>query len=138
MEGLSAFIITIIAILLSWYPLLIIILHTRNAKYGKSKYSTPKPEKKEHYFINIRKRFLQICIYSEQIELSERISWHDDQLDFDPETLNGLKYIGGVDLSFPENDFEHALACLSILSWPSLKVNSIIIKKIQIYIYTRT
>ncbi|KAI7858148.1 endonuclease V-domain-containing protein [Circinella umbellata] len=59
---------------------------------------------------------------NEQIELSERISWHDDQLDFDPETLNGLKYIGGVDLSFPENDFEHALACLSILSWPSLEV----------------
>ncbi|KAI9484442.1 endonuclease V-domain-containing protein [Zychaea mexicana] len=59
---------------------------------------------------------------NEQIALSARISLNDENLDFDPKTLDGLKYIGGVDLSFPENDFEHALACLSILSWPSLEV----------------
>ncbi|KAI9257363.1 endonuclease V-domain-containing protein [Phascolomyces articulosus] len=59
---------------------------------------------------------------NEQIALSARISWHDDHLDFDSETLEGLKYVAGVDLSFPENDFEHALACLSILSWPNLEV----------------
>ncbi|KAI8147569.1 endonuclease V-domain-containing protein [Fennellomyces sp. T-0311] len=59
---------------------------------------------------------------AEQNALQTRVTLKDEGLDFDPATLEGLRYIGGVDLSFPENDHEHALACLSILSWPSLEV----------------
>ncbi|KAI8072818.1 endonuclease V [Gongronella butleri] len=46
----------------------------------------------------------------------------EDSLSFDSTTLDGLKYIGGVDLSFPENDQEHAIACVVILEYPSMKV----------------
>ena len=58
----------------------------------------------------------------EQQLLCTRIATHDDRLTFEPETLEGLKYVGGVDLSFPENNMEEALACLSVLEWPSLQV----------------
>lgn len=45
-----------------------------------------------------------------------------DDLDFDPVTLEGLKYIAGVDLSFPEDNVEQAVACLVVLEFPSLEV----------------
>ncbi|KAJ2961877.1 hypothetical protein NQZ79_g2848 [Umbelopsis isabellina] len=34
--------------------------------------------------------------------------------------IDQLKYIGGVDLSFPLNDNEHAVACLVVLDYPSM------------------
>ncbi|KAG2187878.1 hypothetical protein INT44_000628 [Umbelopsis vinacea] len=37
-------------------------------------------------------------------------------------TLAQLKYVGGVDLSFPLNDSDHAVACVVVLEFPSLKV----------------
>lgn len=43
-------------------------------------------------------------------------------LDFDPKTLQGLKYIAGVDLSFPLRDNENAVACLVVMSMPKLEV----------------
>lgn len=54
-----------------------------------------------------------------------RIATHDERLTFEPDTLEGLKYVGGVDISFPENNMEEALACLSVLEWPSLEVSAI-------------
>lgn len=66
----------------------------------------------------------------EQQLLCTRIATHDDRLTFEPETLEGLKYVGGVDLSFPEDNMEEALACLSVLEWPSLEVNALLIMHI--------
>ncbi|KAI8333870.1 endonuclease V [Chlamydoabsidia padenii] len=56
-----------------------------------------------------------------QEELREKIVL-DDQVDFDTMTLEGLRYIGGVDLSFPENDDEHAVACLVVMIYPTMEV----------------
>ncbi|KAI9261093.1 endonuclease V-domain-containing protein [Sporodiniella umbellata] len=36
--------------------------------------------------------------------------------------LQGLNYVGGVDLSFPLNDRENAVACLVVLTFPKLEV----------------
>jgi deoxyinosine 3'endonuclease (endonuclease V) len=46
-----------------------------------------------------------------------------DAVDFDPETLDGLQYIAGVDLSFPLGDHVNAVACLVVMSMPHLEVN---------------
>ncbi|KAI7881666.1 hypothetical protein K492DRAFT_206649 [Lichtheimia hyalospora FSU 10163] len=70
----------------------------------------------------------------EQQLLCTRIATHDDRLTFEPETLKGLKYVGGVDLSFPENNMEEALACLSVLAWPSLKVVHTSYLKTRLYL----
>jgi hypothetical protein len=37
-------------------------------------------------------------------------------------TLAQLKYVGGVDLSFPLNDSDHAVACVVVLEFPSMKL----------------
>lgn len=54
-----------------------------------------------------------------------------DMLDFDPKTLEGLRYIAGVDLSFPLGDNENAVACLVVMSMPELEV----IKRATVFIY---
>ncbi|KAL1930364.1 hypothetical protein VTP01DRAFT_10526 [Rhizomucor pusillus] len=58
---------------------------------------------------------------TQQNELKTKVIFQDD-LDFDPVTLEGLKYIAGVDLSFPEDNVEQAVACLVVLEFPSLEV----------------
>ncbi|KAI9310507.1 endonuclease V-domain-containing protein [Dichotomocladium elegans] len=58
----------------------------------------------------------------QQNMLNKQIILTNERLTFNPDTLENLRYIAGVDLSFPENDNERALACLSILSWPGLEV----------------
>lgn len=45
-----------------------------------------------------------------------------DMLSFDPKTLQGLRYIAGVDLSFPLGDNKNAVACLVVMSMPELEV----------------
>lgn len=66
-------------------------------------------------------QLLSNVIISEQTELSAQLV-KMDKLDFDPETLEDLRYIGGVDLSFPLGDNENAVACLIVMSMPDLKV----------------
>lgn len=46
----------------------------------------------------------------------------EDTLSFDAATLTDLKYIGGVDLSFPLGDQENAVACLIVMKMPDLQV----------------
>ncbi|CAO3611675.1 unnamed protein product [Mucor hiemalis] len=58
---------------------------------------------------------------NEQTDLSAQLV-KMNKLDFDPETLEGLRYIGGVDLSFPLGDNENAVACLIVMSMPNLKI----------------
>lgn len=38
------------------------------------------------------------------------------------EPFSELNLIGGVDISFPKGDADHACACLIVLSFPDLKV----------------
>lgn len=57
----------------------------------------------------------------EQNKLKSQIKLHDE-VDFDPETLEGLTYVGGVDLSFPKDDRERAVACLVVMKYPSFDV----------------
>ena len=57
----------------------------------------------------------------EQIALEKRIVVEDD-LSFDPITFEGLKYIGGADISFVRDDSVNACAALVILSYPDLEV----------------
>ncbi|KAF7722218.1 hypothetical protein EC973_003538 [Apophysomyces ossiformis] len=52
----------------------------------------------------------------------KRLIEDNDRVSFDAVSLEGLSYIGGVDLSFPQNDHEHAVACLVVLSYPMLEV----------------
>jgi deoxyinosine 3'endonuclease (endonuclease V) len=37
-------------------------------------------------------------------------------------SLAQLNFVGGVDLSFPLDDTDHAVACLVVLEFPSLKL----------------
>jgi hypothetical protein len=60
-------------------------------------------------------------LYSEQSKLREQHE-NNDTVDFDPETLDGLQYIAGVDLSFPLGDHENAIACLVVMAMPNLEV----------------
>ncbi|ORX59451.1 endonuclease V [Hesseltinella vesiculosa] len=76
----------------------------------------------------------QLTEYTSSPSRDQRAIWeklqetlrHDiilqDKLDFNPESLDDLVYIGGVDLSFPENDQEHAVACLVVMKYPSMEV----------------
>ena len=41
------------------------------------------------------------------------------------EPFSELNLIGGVDISFPKGDADHACACLIVLSFPDLKVQYI-------------
>lgn len=77
----------------------------------------------EAYVFNLCVAFLyqSLTKISEQLALQTRIIL-DDHLDFDPETLEGMRYIAGVDLSFFPDTVDKAVACLSVLEWPSLSV----------------
>ena len=44
-----------------------------------------------------------------------------NQLSFDSETLNGLKFIGGCDISFI-NETDDAIVCVIVMSFPSLEL----------------
>lgn len=46
----------------------------------------------------------------------------EDRLSFETVTLADLKYVGGVDLSFPLGDDENAVACLVVMRMPDLQV----------------
>jgi len=55
----------------------------------------------------------------EQIELKKKLILEND---FDWNINNGLKYIGGVDISFIIGNEEDACVGLVILAWPSLEI----------------
>ncbi|CAO3639966.1 unnamed protein product [Mucor fragilis] len=46
----------------------------------------------------------------------------EDRLSFETVTLADLKYVGGVDLSFPLGDDENAVACLVVMRMPDLQI----------------
>ena len=66
----------------------------------------------------------EISISREQIELKKKlvtedcVSWG---LSGD-EPFAKLRLIGGVDISFPKGDADHACACLVVLNFPDLEV----------------
>lgn len=41
------------------------------------------------------------------------------------EPFNALNLIGGVDISFPKGDADHACACLVVLNFPDLEVREL-------------
>lgn len=60
----------------------------------------------------------------EQIELKKKLVT-EDCLNWGESTedpFNNLKLIGGVDISFPKEDSDHACACLVVLTFPELEV----------------
>ncbi|OUM62576.1 hypothetical protein PIROE2DRAFT_22132, partial [Piromyces sp. E2] len=57
----------------------------------------------------------------EQLELQKKVK-HENELSFNPETLENLKRIGGVDISFFKEDPNKAVASLVVLDYPSLNV----------------
>lgn len=59
----------------------------------------------------------------EQIELKKKLET-DDCINWgvsSDEPFSELNLIGGVDISFPKGDADHACACLIVLSFPDLK-----------------
>lgn len=65
---------------------------------------------------------MYIC--REQIELKKKLVIEDcvkwGESNEDP--FNNLNLIGGVDISFPKEDSDHACACLVVLTFPELEV----------------
>lgn len=57
----------------------------------------------------------------EQERMREQLRLTDDTLSFDPETLEGLDRVGGMDVSFDSNS-EVAYAGLAVLSYPTFHV----------------
>jgi len=57
----------------------------------------------------------------EQLELKKKLVLKNE-LSFHPDTLEGLKRIGGVDISFFKEDPDKAVASLIVLEYPSYKV----------------
>jgi len=57
----------------------------------------------------------------EQLELQKKVSLKNE-LSFNPETLENLKRIGGVDISFFKEDPNKAVASLVVLDYPSFNV----------------
>ncbi|OBZ90454.1 Endonuclease V [Choanephora cucurbitarum] len=53
----------------------------------------------------------------EQERIREQLLLHD-MITFNADTLGNLKYVAGVDLSFPLDDFENAIACLVVMEFP--------------------
>ncbi|CAO3684973.1 unnamed protein product [Rhizopus stolonifer] len=56
----------------------------------------------------------------EQLKLQKKHE-RNDRLSFDM-NLDGLEYIGGLDLSFPLNDCENAVACLVVMTMPDFQI----------------
>ena len=48
------------------------------------------------------------------------VNWGDSTED----PFSNLNLIGGVDISFPKGDADHACACLVVLTFPELEVGS--------------
>lgn len=67
---------------------------------------------------------LSIPICREQLKLKEQLISEDD-IDWknSEEDFSGLHLVGGLDISFPKDDFTHACPCFVVLSFPDLKVN---------------
>ncbi|RUP52166.1 endonuclease V-domain-containing protein [Jimgerdemannia flammicorona] len=70
--------------------------------------------------------FMQFNVHhvSEQLQLKQRHILHDDftfTCDANGQ-LDGLCYVAGVDLSFPLDNEEDAVACLVVLEYPTLQV----------------
>lgn len=61
------------------------------------------------------------CSYRIQHDLKQRLV-DTDELSWNGQTLDGLRLVGGVDISFVKDDNVNAIAALVILSFPSLKV----------------
>ena len=66
---------------------------------------------------------LNSSLIREQERIREQLLLHD-MITFNADTLGNLKYVAGVDLSFPLDDFENAIACLVVMEFPSLEVFS--------------
>ncbi|KAJ3064386.1 hypothetical protein HDU98_012202, partial [Podochytrium sp. JEL0797] len=77
-----------------------------------------------------------------QARLKQQLVAHD-QLSFNPETLEGLNYVAGVDVSFYNHSEDHspdiasdttetAVVCLAILSFPSLNLVHQITKQVSL------
>lgn len=75
-------------------------------------------------------------LHREQTILKQGLILHDDHPDWKAtfednsdqlESVEGLKYIGGVDLSFIVGNKEDAIASLVVLSYPELEVRSFFI-----------
>lgn len=66
----------------------------------------------------------RIC--REQIELKKKLVIEDctDWGEATDDPLINLNLIGGVDISFPKGDTDHACACLVVLTFPELEVGS--------------
>ncbi|OAD00273.1 hypothetical protein MUCCIDRAFT_166063 [Mucor lusitanicus CBS 277.49] len=58
----------------------------------------------------------------QQNDLKKQLALDDSRLSFETATLTDLKYVGGVDLSFPLGDHENAVACLVVMQMPDLQV----------------
>ncbi|KAI9026620.1 endonuclease V [Phycomyces nitens] len=56
----------------------------------------------------------------QQTELRNQIEL-EDNVSFDPISLKDLSLVGGVDVSFRENDEVNAVACLVVMSFPDCK-----------------
>ena len=66
----------------------------------------------------------KLSISREQIELKKKLVT-EDHVDWGfsgDQPFENLKLIGGVDISFPKGDTEHACACLVVLNFPELEV----------------
>lgn len=72
----------------------------------------------------------------QQNDLKKQLALDDSRLSFETATLTDLKYVGGVDLSFPLGDHENAVACLVVMQMPDLQVQSTCFPSQTIYILT--
>lgn len=70
-----------------------------------------------------------LLFISEQLQLKQHLVLADD-LDFSCDANgrpDGLRFVAGVDLSFPLDNQEDAVACLVVLEYPILQVRQMII-----------
>ena len=56
-------------------------------------------------------------------------------LGFDGATLQGLKYIGGLDISFLKGDQTRGVVALTLMKYPSLKVRHESYSLSYVYVY---
>ena len=68
-----------------------------------------------------------ILLCREQIELKKKLVCEDCVIWGDStDPFSDLNLIGGVDISFPKGDADHACACLVVLTFPELEVRVIL------------
>ena len=76
-------------------------------------------------FTEVTTSLLAVILFCrQQIDLKQKVVTCNsvDWLSADGQ-FTKLNLIGGVDISFPKNDKDHACACLVILTFPDLKVS---------------